>query len=202
MFKINIHISSLLLLLAGNLYCIWYYQQHPNDFATVIWIYWLQSVIIGLFNFADLLTIKNFESGNFKINNAPISPTNKGCMAWFFLLHYGGFHVGYAIFLLVDVGIKNINKNFLLLGISAFLLESLLGFIKRKQVEQKTNLSIATIFFIPYLRVIPMHLTILIPKFTGLQPSMIFLVLKTLADVLSFWLFSKIYSRQKGVGVQ
>lgn len=186
---------SFLLLLAGNLYCIWYYQNHSNGFATIVWVYWLQSVIIGLFNFADLLTIKNFDSGTFKLNGAPVTQNNKGCLAFFFLVHYGGFHLGYAIFLLVDIGIRNVDKVFLLIGVAAFMMESLSGFIKRKQQQPAATLSIGSIFFLPYLRVVPMHLMILIPKFTGLTPSLIFLVLKMIADILSFMLYQHIYNK-------
>ena len=186
---------SFIFLLAGNLYCIWYYQAHPGGFTTVIWIYWLQSVIIGLFNFIDLLTIKNYDAGNFKLNDAPLTKKNKGCMAWFFLLHYGGFHLVYGIFLLVDFGILNIDKFFLLIGVAAFLMETISGFIKRKQFEQEVKLSIGTIFFLPYLRIVPMHLMILIPAFTGIKASLIFLVLKMAADILSYMLYRFIYNK-------
>src|SRR3989344_790985 len=39
------------------------------DTATVLWIYWLQSVIIGLFTFVNIITLKDFSTQNFKINN-------------------------------------------------------------------------------------------------------------------------------------
>jgi hypothetical protein len=186
---------SFFFLLAGNLYCIWYYQNHTNGFITVVWIYWLQSVIIGLFNFIDLLTIKNYDAGNFKLNDAPVTEKNKGCMAWFFLLHYGGFHLGYALFLLVDFGVRDVDKIFLLIGVAAFLMETISGFIKNKQFEQQVKLSIGTMFFLPYLRILPMHLMILIPAFTGIKASLIFLVLKMAADILSYMLYRFIFSK-------
>ena len=74
----------------------------------------MQSVIIGLFNFIDLLTIKNYDAANFKLNDAPVTEKNKGCMAWFFLLHFGFFHLVYGIFLLVDFGFLNVDRIFLL----------------------------------------------------------------------------------------
>ena len=186
---------SFLLLLGGNLYCIWYYQNHPNGFTTIVWVYWLQSVIIGLFNFANLLTIKNYGAGEFKFNGEPVTSTNKGCLAFFFLVHYGGFHLGYALFLLIDIGIRNVDKAFLLIGVAAFFMESLSGFIKHKQQAAKTTLNIGSMFFLPYLRVVPMHLMILIPKFTSLKPSLIFLVLKMVADILSYMLYQHLYNK-------
>lgn len=196
MFKKYFSNPSFLFLLAGNLYCIWYYENHTNGFVTVVWIYWLQSIIIGFFNFLDLLTIKNYDAADFKMNDAPVTSKNQGCMAWFFLVHYGFFHLGYCVFLLVDFGISRVDKNFLLLGVAAFFFESLWGFVRQKRLEREVRLGIGTIFILPYLRIIPMHLTIIIPQFTGIQPSLVFLILKMIADILSFMVYQYIYSKK------
>jgi len=186
---------SLLFLVAGNLYCIWYFQNHPDGFATVVWIYWFQSITIGLFNFLFLLTVKNFNGGNFTMNNKPVKAENKGCMAWFFLVHYGFFHLGYAVFLLVDFGVRSIDTQLLLIGVVAFFLESILGFIRQKQMESRMSFQISTLFFMPYLRIVPMHLMILLPAFLGWKPSLLFLVLKMVADFLSFILLNHQYEK-------
>lgn len=188
---------SFLLLLAGNLFCIWYFQQYPGGFATVVWIYLLQSIIIGIFNFIELLSVSNYDTTDFKINGQPVSEKNKGCIAWFFLIHYGLFHFVYLVFILIRFGIRHIDKIFLLIGIAAFLMESLSGFIKRNRAVQATKPNIGSMFFLPYLRIIPMHLMILLPSFTGLQPSIIFLGLKMAADILSYMLYHYIYNKNK-----
>lgn len=46
--------------------------------------------------------------------------------------------------------------------------------------------NIGKMFILPYLRVIPMHLTILLPAFPGVSAITIFLILKTLVDVLFY----------------
>jgi Family of unknown function (DUF6498) len=188
---------SFLFLLAGNLYCIWYYENHPNAFTTVVWIYWFQSICIGLFNFLDLLTVKNYDTGDLKINNKPVTAGNKGCVAWFFFFHYGFFHIGYAVFLLVGPGIRSVDKIMLLLGVSVFFLESILNFIRQKQIERTLTINIGTMFFLPYLRIIPMHLMILLPAFFGWKPSLLFLGLKMGADILSFLLYHRVYGKIK-----
>jgi len=190
---------ALLFLLAGNIYCIWYYENHPGAFATVVWIYWFQSVIIGLFNFIDLFTIKNFDAGTLKMNNQPVSSMNKGCVAWFFLLHYGGFHLGYAVFLLVQIGVRTVSRSVLLLGIGVFLLEAIMNFTRQKQAEQTRSFSLGGMFFLPYLRIIPMHLMILLPAFLGWKPSLIFLLLKMGADILTYILYHHIYGKKNAV---
>lgn len=188
---------SILLLIAGNLYCIWYYQAHPEAFSTIVWIYWCQSVTIGLFNFLDLLTIKNFDGNNFTINDKPVSNKGTGCTAGFFAIHFGMFHFVYAIFLLVDFGIRSVNKMVFLLGIATFFLEAILNFIRQKQMERTMKFSLGTLFFLPYLRIIPMHLMILLPAFFNWTPSLLFLGLKMVADVFSFLSYSRLTGAKK-----
>lgn len=196
MFKKYLTNPYFILLLAGNSYCIWYFQNHPNSFTTVLWIYWMQSVIIGFFNFIDLLTINNYDAGSIKFNGEPVTQKNKGCLPWFFLVHFGGFHFIYAIFLLIGYGIRMVDKSFLLIGVAAFLLESLAGFIKRKNGSQNHKPNLAGLIFLPYLRIVPMHLVILVPAFLSIQPSVIFLVLKMLADLASFILYQRMWEKE------
>jgi hypothetical protein len=184
-------------LLAGNIYCIWYYQNHPNAFATIVWIYWFQSITIGFFTFLDLLTIKNADPSNFTLNDKQAISSNKGCAAWFFLVHFGAFHFVYGIFLLVDFGVRPVNKLVFLLGIASFFLESILNFIRQKQIERTQSIQLGQIFFLPYLRIIPMHLMILLPAFLGWKPSILFLVLKMGADILSFLAYQYINGKNK-----
>jgi hypothetical protein len=188
---------AILFLIAGNMYCIWYYGNHPADFVTVVWIYWFQSIIIGIFNFVDLLTIKNYDTGNLEMDNKPVSAGNKGGIAWFFLFHYGVFHIAYAVFLLVDFGVRSVNKIILLTGLAAFFLESIINFIRQKQIERTVTFNLGNLFFLPYLRIIPMHLMILLPAFFGWKPSLLFLILKMGADMLSFLLYHHLYSKNK-----
>lgn len=185
---------SLWILLLGNFWCIWYFGSNPEGIGNVIWIYWLQSVIIGLVNFLDLLTLKDFNSVNFKLNNEPVTSKNSGCVGWFFLMHYGIFHFVYMIFIAVDYH-KNINGKLILLVLAGFIVEAIISFKQRKEAERVASLSIGTIFFLPYLRIIPMHLTIIIPKFLDIQPTIIFLLLKTLADIGFYLLTKRLYNK-------
>lgn len=196
--KINLN-PALLFLLAGNLYCIWYYQQYPGGFATVVWIYWFQSIIIGLFNFLHLLTYKNPIPDTVTTENTKGTLTG-GCGAWFFLLHYGAFHLVYFFIVLFKFDVFSVKKIVLLVGIAVFLLESLLHFINVKREEKTAQVNAGMLFFLPYLRIIPMHLMILLPSFIGWEPSLLFLVLKTGADLLSFKLYQFIYRPQGSVG--
>jgi len=189
----------ILFLLAGNLYCIWYYAGHPGGFASIVWIYWFQSVTIGFFNFIDLLTVKNYSSGDMKLNGESVTDENKGCTAWFFLFHFGTFHLVYAVFLLVKFSILSVDKMIFLIAVAAFFMESIINFMRQKEMERTMTVNIGTMFILPYFRIIPMHLMILGPAFLGWKPSMIFLVLKMAADIISFLLYQHIYGKNKTI---
>ncbi|MES2329091.1 MAG: DUF6498-containing protein [Bacteroidota bacterium] len=188
---------SILFLLAGNIYCIWYYENNSAAFSTVVWIYWFQSITIGLFNFLELLTIKDETLTTDRAHTKPGSALLSNWSAWFFLFHFGIFHLVYCVFLMIDFGVRSINKTILLTGISAFFLECVINFIRHKRRERTTTVNFGVLFFLPYLRVIPMHLMIILPAFFGWKPSLLFLVLKTFMDILSFSLYHHIYGKSK-----
>ena len=165
-----------------NSYLIYYYLQQPGEFNTIIWIYWMQSVLIGLFNFVDLMTIKNPDETSMKMNNQPVTKSNMGCAAWFFLFHFGFFHFVYAIFLLVS-NLKGANGKIILITAGIFLAESTIQLIRKKRIPETEKVNVGKMFMTPYLRIIPMHLVILLPSFFGIAASIIFLVLKMVADI-------------------
>lgn len=192
MLKKSLTNPSSIFLLAGNLYCIWYYENNGAAFSTVVWIYWFQSITIGFFNFIDLLTVKDYTAtpGTMPAQNG------NGCSAWFFLFHFGFFHLAYFIFILATFGLGSIDKTILLIGVSMFFLESVINFIRHKRMERTMRVNIGVMFFLPYLRIVPMHLMILLPAFLGWKPSLIFLVLKMGMDVLSSILYHAVYSKK------
>jgi hypothetical protein len=53
-------------------------------------------------------------------------------------------------------------------------------------------------FFLPYLRIIPMHFMILIPAFLNLKPALIFLVLKGIFDVVGHVIVTRWYWVKEG----
>ena len=182
---------AFLFLIAINIYCIWYYENNPEEFYSLVFLYWGQSVLIGLFNFVDLLTVKDILPGTMNINDAPVSNSNrsKGCAASFFLVHYGIFHIVYGIFILVQSKL-DIDLRFVLLGLIAFSLTLIIQFIQQKRLQKTIPANIGKMFFLPYLRIVPMHLMILGPALFNWKASVIFLVLKTLADIIMYLITS------------
>lgn len=170
-------------LLLINSYLIYYYLQNPTEFNTIVWIYWLQSILIGFFTFIELLKVENPDETSMKMNDQPVTKKNIGCAAFFFLFHFGFFHLVYAIFLLTGFS-AGANAKIVLITGGIFLVESTLDLIRRrtsKKEGEKEN--IGKMFFVPYMRIIPMHLMILVPPLLGFGTSVIFLILKMLADI-------------------
>jgi len=104
--------------------------------------------------------------------------------------------VRHSFFFLVDFNSSSVQKLVLLLGIATFFLESLIGFIRHKSIEKTQQVNVGLLFFLPYVRIIPMHLMILLPKFFGITPTLLFLVLKMGADLLTFRIYNFIYKKR------
>ncbi len=187
---------SFWILLLVNLYCIYYFQKNPEGFSTIIWAYWIQSVMVGLFNFLDLLTVKNADMSNSsKISNPMKKGSNStGCSAFFFLFHYQFFHVVYAVFLLNQFR-GPIDFSFLLITWAVICFELVMSFIRNKQLQKTISINYGKVFMLPYLRIVPMHLTILAPAFLGATPSTFFLVLKMVADLGMYLIARSLYGR-------
>ncbi len=182
---------ALLFLLLGNLYCIWFYEAVPGSFNNIIWIYWCQSMIIGLFNFVYLLTSKNATKDLEKNSNSKVF--SGGCNAFFFLFHYGVFHIVYFFFIIIKYDLHEVSFVFTLIAVGIFILESLSQFVRQKRFTKTHEVNEAFVFFIPYLRVLPMHLIILAPAFLNIKPSILFLILKTITDLLSYKILKNMY---------
>lgn len=181
-------------LLLWNLFLVYEQYQHPETFKTILWIYWSQSVLIGLFNFLDILTLQKVVPGSWQEDGKEMSDAKaKGCASFFFLFHYGFFHLGYLIFLFAFVKTEGrFDFNFFVLSVITCFMGLLINFIRRKTTYANAAGNIGTMFALPYLRIVPMHLTILLPSFLGVSAMSVFTLLKTIVDVL----FYQITNRQ------
>lgn len=173
-------------LIGINVFSIVYYQRNPTQFNSVLWLYWFQSVLIGIFTFLDMITLKPAPAGIDK-TNGPFQ--SKGCSAFFFLFHYQTFHLAYFLFILLSG--KIIDRLFLLIGVTSLLVNMVIEFIQRKNKELKSGVNFTRIFFLPYLRIIPMHVMILAPLFLKIKPTLVFLILKSIADITMYTILKK-----------
>lgn len=140
-----------------------------------------------------MLTLKNIAAPDFKINNEPAGKntnSRSGCFPLFFLVHYGIFHLVYLFFLTTIVDIKKIDVTFIEFSSFLILVTCIANFIQNKIRNRTEDVNIGAMFFMPYARVIPMHIIILLPLFFNIRTGAIFLVLKMLADVIMYLVYT------------
>lgn len=190
-------------LLISNLLIILFVVLENQSVLSVLWVYWFQSVIIGVFNFAKIISLKDFTVDGLKMNGHLLTKSRsaKVGVAVFFLIHYGFFHLVYAVFLSAFISIREIstggiNFSFILLTSMVFAVNYLGEFIFTSRREQGAIQSLPKLMMAPYKRIIPMHLTIILSGFvlaggvfTAGNSNMIILLiftgLKTFIDVVT-----------------
>jgi hypothetical protein len=152
----------------------------------LLWPYWLQSVIIGAFSCRRILGLRRFSTAGFRINGRAAEPTDstRRSTAGFFALHYGLFHLVYAVFLLQQ---KMPAQDWLWVGVAgiAFYFNHRDSYLRFREADRQGVPNIGALMFLPYLRVLPMHLMIIFGigfLGGGVFALLLFGLLKTLAD--------------------
>lgn len=190
-------------LLISNLLIAFFIIIEKQSVLNVLWVYWFQSVIIGVFNFFKIISLKEFTADGLWVNDKPVKKTNsaKIGIAVFFLIHYGFFHFVYAIFLFsfVSMGSNSngtLDVTFILLTSLIFFVNYIIEFIYSFRHDQTTVQSLPKLMMAPYKRIIPMHLTIILSGFvmaggafgainTNIIILLIFIGLKTIVDLIT-----------------
>jgi hypothetical protein len=200
--KVDFTRFSTLSLLFSNLLVILIAVIDKLSAADVLWIYWSQSVIIGIFNTVEILTLKEFSTAGFRQGNRPVLPTKaaKYSTAVFFLFHYGFFHFVYAVFLGVfshfaGPGPSGRGRGFIFYSAAIFLARYLIDFVTSRNIERREIPNLGRMMFAPYVRIIPMHLTIILGALIGVAGSfsagadlailVLFTGIKTVVDLIT-----------------
>ncbi len=183
--------ASLWGIVAGNMLTMAFAIVQQWPVSEIMWIYWWQSVFIGVANFWRIWNLTEFSTEGMTMNDRPVPETPAGAQstAIFFAIHYGFFHLVYMGFLfsmskMIDMPpptlIDNILTAFAVAGFVASHLFSLRYNAARDFKSKKPNLG--SLMFYPYLRIVPMHLTIIFGGAPGALNLIMFIGLKTLAD--------------------
>jgi len=156
--------------------------------ATLMWPYLLQSLVIGYYSRRRMLALTEFSTEGVKENNRPVPPTveTRNRMANFFTLHFGFFHLGYALFLWQRVG-EMAWWDWAGCAVAAlsFAFNHRLSYEQNVAADRRGRPNIGKLMILPYARILPMHITILLGwAWEGPVAVLLFGGLKTVADVI------------------
>jgi hypothetical protein len=170
--------------------------------------YWVQSVVIGWYSGRRILALERFSlQGTSGFTGADDREIKRNTVK-FFVLHYGGFHLGYLFFMyislvtgtIIDDAPPEVTQRDLLwiAAISLmFLFTHRASFHRNLENDRKGCPNIGTVMFLPYLRVVPMHITIISGLALGYTGGvLLFGSLKTLADVLMHWVEHRVLGKE------
>lgn len=154
-------------LVGANLFALavaWYTGMSLRE---LMLIYWIQSVVIGAMNVIRIVKLHQFSTAGMSQNGRPVpeTPSGKYQVAGFFALHYGFFHFVYFMFLVVG---DRHHPGPALASPLAFAMIAL-SFVVNHAFSLRHNLesdargrpNLGTLMFMPYARILPMHLTII-----------------------------------------
>jgi hypothetical protein len=154
----------------------------------LLWSYWIQSVTIGWYARRRMLSLRQFSTEGFTSNGGrvPEDDSGKRSTANFFALHYGFFHLGYLVFLLARHRVGNVMDALVLVGCGAsFMLSQRQTYATQHAADLRGKPNLGTLMFMPYLRVVPMHLAIILGAGSeGAWALWLFTGLKTASDLL------------------
>ena len=191
-------INSVWSLILTNLVTIGIALVFQWDVRILVWGYWFQSVIIGLFNLLNIVLLESFDTEDLRINGKPVTSKAgvKRFVALFFFFHYGLFHFVYFIFLMINSFIGYTQFRQALVAAFLFFVNSLFTFVKNRPLYSH-NQNIGTLLFFPYARILPLHVVIILGfsqqqwastfaniSWVGNPLLLVFLLLKTVADTV------------------
>lgn len=198
---------SLIGLLVANGFTIWLVLTEDPSLTDALWIYWGQSVVIGLLTIARIFAygiapekmMQSIQQAKAPLSQTVANRIAKWLLAPFFLVHYGGFHLVYALFLLAfsaDIdnatgfGGQETHVTVIVTAVSFFAFAHVLSFVLHHHAEKARKTTVDEFISRAYGRIIPMHFTILLGGFltaffkdASLSVMLLFLTLKAVSDV-------------------
>jgi hypothetical protein len=202
-----VHNTPVLSLIFANIITIIIAILGNWDLATVMFIYWAQSIIIGFFIVMGILlvTVPPPAPDREQPAQQPLGPRTiylrnpwvaKCFRAGSCVLPYGIFHGVYYSFIVNFglFGVVHFSDPGIWLSCGLFFANHFYSFIAYDQQRFQDGADITGQIFIPFKRILPMHMTIifggiflLILEFVGIRSTLpvlvLFLILKTGSDV-------------------
>ena len=175
----------------------------------LMWPFWIQSMIIGWFARERILKLSQFCTEGYRVNGRTVEPNAEAQRkaADSFLLQFGFMHALYFGFLLlitvladaqgfleltrgiekrqVYVGLVTSADVLIYLGLGmSFWISHWLSHREHVEKDLSGKPNIGTLTLMPYARILPMHLCLIVGLPLGGAAVWLFVLLKTVADVI------------------
>ena len=176
-------------LIAANALVIGIALKLGMKLADMLVVYWIQSLIIGVCAIVRILLLKKFSSKDFSVTWGAVEETLKFRiqLATFFFFFYGTLHVFYLGGMIIFAGVKfDASPAAYLLCAAVFAANHGYSLYVNIGHDAAGRPNIGTVVFMPILRILPMHLTIVLGAAAGggAVAMAIFLFMKVAIDVL------------------
>lgn len=182
--------GSVYVLIAANVLALAIAYLTRMSLRELMLVYWIQSAIIGISSCVRILNLQRFSTENFKINDQPVEETSqsKWQIAGFFALHYGIFHVVYLAFIAFEGKASPHSGPAFGYFLCAMVFAANHGYSLLQNIRRDAHgrPNIGILMFLPYARIVPMHVTILAggALYGGAYAFALFGFLKVVADVV------------------
>jgi hypothetical protein len=201
--------GSVLMIAATNVLALavaWWQQW---SLLLLLWPYWVQNLVIGWYSGRRILALQRFSLEGTQGFHGGSDEQIKRNTVRFFAMHYGLFHFVYFVFLMMFTakGLPHQAPDLVswhdvvwiaFLGLS-FVFTHRSSFRRNIESDRRGCPNIGTLMFLPYARVVPMHLMILLGLQLGFTGAvLLFGVLKTAADVLMHWVEHRVLASARG----
>lgn len=153
----------------------------------LLWPYWLQNLVVGWYAIQRMRALRSFSTEGFTSNDQPVPENTEGKRSTinFFVLHFGLFHLAYLVFLCEMAPMSGLLDFLLVLaGGVSFVFAQRSTCAAQIEADASGRPNLGALMFMPYLRVLPIHLAIGFGAVAlGATGTIAFVVLKTLADI-------------------
>lgn len=200
-------------ILIFNTSLAWAYTDGLIAKDTIVWIYFFQSVIIGISNSARIVGLSYYLASNLTKDGEPVAVTakTKWFGALFFTFHYGLFHFIYLIGLVIfsfDNG-SQLDLRMVLINAGVIAINAIISTYYTMVRDREEKPAIDSLFFTPYLRILPMHFflivgiasksdsSVLLSGGGSLNVFWIFLMLKLISDLIMHVVIHKTWQRPR-----
>jgi hypothetical protein len=194
---------SIILIVASNALTLAIALVQRWPLVLMLWPFWIQSVVIGYYSVRRILSLERFSTDGFTINDVQPEPTRatQRKTAAFFAMHFGLFHFVYLVFLGVFTLMVPADASPEVLAAKAQEQQNLIyawatglifvfthgaSFRRNRAADERGKPNIGTLMFLPYARVVPMHVMVILalPMNGGAGALLLFGAMKTVADVI------------------